>query len=324
MGISMGAIAMTDKLTILLMTADPSDATRLRLGDELREIQLQLSKGPDRLSLEMRPSVRPSDFTQAIVDTQPQIVHFSGHGTKTGEICLQDDLGKTHAVPPDALASLFELVANQVRCVVLNACFSEPQAQAIAQHIDYVIGMSDRIGDEAAIIFSVGFYKALGAGYSIEDAYRFGLVELKLRGIPGDLIPVLVQRKADTSSQVKKRTVQISSNWEIKITVPEGFNIHESNNFLKFPTWLRNPIGRSSDATEHSIRGIVIPHDLAVAVNIQIYTDQWYPQSLCLIQEDGSFSGSVWLHHSLPSAIFRFDILDSDRKLLKRFDVNVS
>jgi hypothetical protein len=43
---------------------------------------------------------------------------------------------------------------------VLNACYSEIQANAIVQHIDYVIGMSQAIGDTAAIKFAMGFYDA--------------------------------------------------------------------------------------------------------------------------------------------------------------------
>ena len=45
----------TDKITILLITADPSDATRLRLGEELREIQqrLQLGRNRDRFLLDV-------------------------------------------------------------------------------------------------------------------------------------------------------------------------------------------------------------------------------------------------------------------------------
>lgn len=60
---------------------------------------------------------------------------------------------------------------------VLNACYSEAQAKAIARHIDYVIGMQQAIGDTAAIAFSAGFYQALGDGRNIEEAYKMGSVK---------------------------------------------------------------------------------------------------------------------------------------------------
>ena len=61
-----------------------------------------------------------------------------------------------------------------MKCVVLNACYSVAQANAISKHIDYVVGMKKAIGDEAAIKFAVGFYDALGAGRDFETAYKFG------------------------------------------------------------------------------------------------------------------------------------------------------
>ncbi len=187
----------TDMTTILFVAADPTDAARLRLGEESREIQekLQLAKMRDLFEFDQRWSVRSEDLSQALLDVKPQIVHFSGHGTSAGALCLEDQSGKTHPVEPDALEALFELVADQVRCVVLNACYSEIQANAIGKHIPCVIGMSQAIGDKAAIAFAVGFYQALGGGRSIEDAYKFGSVQIRLQGIPEHLTPVLITKK---------------------------------------------------------------------------------------------------------------------------------
>jgi len=44
----------------------------------------------------------------------------------------------------------------------------------VAQYIDYVVGMSQKIGDKAAIQFPMGFYDALGTGGWIEFAYKLG------------------------------------------------------------------------------------------------------------------------------------------------------
>jgi hypothetical protein len=199
-----------DKVKILFLAADPSDAARLRLGQELRDIRakLQCAKQRDNFSLESRESVRPGDITQAIFDVEPQIVHFSGHGISTGELLFEDILGSTHPVKPDALANLFQLVSEQVNCVVLNACYSEAQAKSIAQHIPFVIGMNQSISDKAAIAFAVGFYGALGSGRSFEDAYKFACVEIQLGGTPGHLIPALYARK-DKNIDVALEDLQI-------------------------------------------------------------------------------------------------------------------
>lgn len=187
-------VAMT---SILFLSADPTDASRLRLGEELREIQekLQLAKLRHRFKLEQRMSVRPADIAQALLDVQPQVVHFSGHGTATGALCFENQVGETHPIQPDALAALFEQFADQVSCVVLNACYSKTQAVAIAKQIDYVIGMNQAIGDKAAIAFTIGFYQGLGAGRTINDAYKLGCVQIRLQGIPEHLTPVLIEKR---------------------------------------------------------------------------------------------------------------------------------
>lgn len=190
-------IEETNVVSILFLAADPTDASRLRLGEEFREIQekLKLSKFRDHFKLELpQLSVRPSDITQALLDTQPQIVHFSGHGIPTGALCFENLVGKIHPIEPDALAALFEQFSGQLNCVVLNACYAETQAKAIANHIEYVIGMNQAIDDKTAIAFSIGFYQALGGGRSIEDAYRLGCVQIQLQNVPGHLTPVLIKK----------------------------------------------------------------------------------------------------------------------------------
>jgi DNA-binding NarL/FixJ family response regulator len=106
----------TNTITVLFLAADPTDTSRLRLSEELREIQekLQLAKLRERFGLHQRMSVRPTDISQALLDVQPGIVHFSGHGTATGALCFENELGKVHPVEPDALAALFEQFASQV------------------------------------------------------------------------------------------------------------------------------------------------------------------------------------------------------------------
>ena len=86
--------------------------------------------------------------------------------------------------------AIFKLFNKSIECAVLNGCYSETQAEAISQHINYVIGISQGIGDKAAIDFSVGFYDALGAGRSYEEAYKFGCTAIDLESIPEHLTPV--------------------------------------------------------------------------------------------------------------------------------------
>lgn len=189
------------QIRILFLTTEPTDMARLRLGQELRDIKQKLQQSPhrERFQLESGLSARPGDVSQELLNFQPHIVHFSGHGAITGELCFENELGQSQPVSPQTLAALFELVADQVQCVILNACYSVTQVEAIAKHIPYVIGMNTAIGDQAAIAFSVGFYKAIGANYSAPEAFKFGLVEIQLQNIPEQLTPVIRQKTATQS-----------------------------------------------------------------------------------------------------------------------------
>jgi tetratricopeptide (TPR) repeat protein/DNA-binding CsgD family transcriptional regulator len=189
------SLAGRNPTTILFLSADPTDASRLRLGQESREIRekLQLARLRENIHLEERFSVRPEDFTQALLDVRPDIVHFSGHGASAGELCFEDRFGRIHPVPPDAMAALFEQFAEHVRCVILSACYSERQARAISQHIKHVIGMTEAVSDKTAIAFAIGFYQAIGAGRSIDDAYRLGCVQIRLQGLPNHTVPIFMK-----------------------------------------------------------------------------------------------------------------------------------
>jgi ubiquitin-protein ligase len=184
-------------LSILFLTADPKDSSRLRLGEEAREIheQLQRAKLRDQFDFHQRTCVRPVDLTQAMLDLDPDIVHFSGHGAKSGDLCFEDNEGRTKPISPDALGALFQQFRDSTECVVLNACYSEPQARRIADHIDFVVGMNTSIGDPAAIAFSIGYYQALGAGRPIDEAYELGCIQIRLQGLSEHFTPVLLRKE---------------------------------------------------------------------------------------------------------------------------------
>ena len=188
--------ASSDAQTILFFAANPKDTGRLRLDQELRDIAegLQRAQKRDRFRLEQQWAVRPRDLQRAMLDMTPQIVHFSGHGSGEAGLVFEDEVGQAKLVDGEALAGLFGLFADRVRCVVLNGCYSEVQAKAIAQHIPHVIGMSQAIGGKAAIAFAVGFYDALGAGRDVEFAYKLGCAAIRLEGIAEQLTPVLLQQ----------------------------------------------------------------------------------------------------------------------------------
>jgi hypothetical protein len=193
-----------EKCLILILVAVPD---RLRLDKEIREIEEAIKRVVKRDSFEIkiRTAVRPQDIRRALAVERPQIVHFCGYGMEDGSLVLEDDSGNHKAVLPTALAALFKLHANYVKCVLLNACYSRASAEAISQCVNYVIGMNQSIEDRAAIVFVQGFYDGLGYDNInnenvIQRAFDEGLVAIKLEAKLQSSIPVLEKRLAATQS----------------------------------------------------------------------------------------------------------------------------
>ncbi|BAY15070.1 hypothetical protein NIES21_08840 [Anabaenopsis circularis NIES-21] len=188
---------------ILILAANPKQTLRLRLDEELRDIESGLERAQNRDNFELRSkwAVRPRDIRRAILDYRPNIIHFSGHGAGVQGLAFEDETGNEQLVTGEALAGLFGQFSNQVECVLLNACYSEVQAKAIAQQINYVIGMNDQIQDQAAIEFVVGFYDALVAynpeydfGSPVEFAFNIAQNAIVLAGVSGESIPKLKKK----------------------------------------------------------------------------------------------------------------------------------
>ena len=126
-------------------------------------------------------AVRPDELQKLFLEHRPRIVHFSGHGAGEEGLVLESDAGQVQLVSTQALSNLFKNFAGTIECVLLNACYSEVQANAIGEHINYVIGMNEAIQDRAAIYFTRGFYQALGNGESIEQSYELGRNAIELQ-----------------------------------------------------------------------------------------------------------------------------------------------
>ncbi|MDZ7952124.1 CHAT domain-containing protein [Nostoc sp. DedQUE09] len=210
-------------LTILFLAANPVGSSQSRLEQEARDISDGLLRARHRghFKFEQRWAVRPRDIQLALLECNPQIVHFAGHRkqdkileqketitqefateTETEQeegLVFEDDTGHIHLISAKALADLFKLFSDQVNCVLLNGCYTEDQAKIIAQHIPHVIGMKQSITNKAALDFALGFYDALGSGRSMEFAYHLGCSAIKMAGLSEHLTPILYKKTPSNS-----------------------------------------------------------------------------------------------------------------------------
>jgi AAA-like domain/CHAT domain len=207
---------------ILILSANPKNTNRLRLDEEVREIQAALdqSKKRDQFEIMTRWAVRVDDLQPILLDHTPDIVHFSGHGGGSQGLALENELGEMQLVSSTALAGLFKLFKAEVECVFLNACYSEEQAKAIYQHINCVVGMNQAIGDRAAVKFAKAFYRAIATDKTYKEAFEFGCNLIDLQSIPESSTPVIKLRKP-TQARRKQNQNQYKLTSETDLVTPD-------------------------------------------------------------------------------------------------------
>lgn len=186
-----------EHVKILFVAANPRNANQLLLDEEIRAITQKVLATSHRelLTFHQIWATRPNDLLQALNQHKPDIVHFSSHGSHSGEIFLLDDHRNAKPVSEAALEALFTTLKDNVRIVFLNACYSQIQARAITRVIECAIGMRTPISDNAAIVFAAAFYQALGFGRSVREAFEQGKVALQIEGILEHNVPHLLLKK---------------------------------------------------------------------------------------------------------------------------------
>ena len=193
---------------VLFLGANPPGTDRLLLDREVRAIGevLRSASGYEPFELEQSWAVTVHQLQDGLLHHRPDILHLSGHGRADGLLVLESDeadrdldSGSKPSFLP-ALGKLFGTAKGKLRCVVLNACHSANAAGIIAEYVECVIGMSDSIGDDAAIRFSRAFYHAIAHAQSVRAAFEIGTAQIGLGGSQDPGAPLLIARRSDPAA----------------------------------------------------------------------------------------------------------------------------
>ena len=180
---------------ILFLAADPARTNARALDQECAAIERELKMTPGRDDFELRSkwAVTVDELMRHLLDLQPAVLHFSGHGNASG-LLLEGDDGRPQPVTPAALTQMIRTAAGTVRLAVLNACYSDAQAEALRDAVGCAIGMKGTITDDAARSFAVGFYRALGHRRPIGNAYAQAEATLAGKGLSAQAEPRCLAR----------------------------------------------------------------------------------------------------------------------------------
>jgi hypothetical protein len=284
---------MNDSVRVILIIAvNPAGTERLRLDREVKAIEQELERSEQRKQFQVKSAwaIDADDLQRKLLQDKPSIVHFAGHGEGEQGLVLEGVSGKSQLVETQAIARLFELCKEYIECAVLNACYSEVQAEAIHQHIDCVIGMKQGIGDGSAAAFSKGFYRSLGAGGSYQAAYNFGCNAIALeRGTLQACSPTLYWRARQQSRifiSYKRdsepdgtivTTIRESLGQECEIVIDQMMDIG-----IEWAKWVETKVSQSDFMvvllSEQSVRSEMVRAEVEKAR--QLFEQQGFPKIL--------------------------------------------
>jgi hypothetical protein len=177
---------MTEKIHILFLSANPWTTGRILVDEEAREIFERIQEGPyrDLIELHKHTATRAIDLQRLLLLHKPHIVHFSGHASKKHKLILGGAPGRGKTIDQQGLVEVLALYNHHLRLVLLNACFTKTQARSLAEVVDYSVGTGRGIGDKGSVAFAGAFYRALGFGKSIREAFESAKAELVLTKMP--------------------------------------------------------------------------------------------------------------------------------------------
>jgi len=176
-----------EKVKILFISATPTHAGQLNIGKESRFKDLfRYFDDEDIFEWREEHGVNADEFFNFLIDANPHILHYGGHGEVEGIVLEEGNL------EGDILRDLLQ-ISEQTQCVVLNACYSVTIAKKVAESVPYVIGTQGPIDDRSAIAFARGFYMGIVRNYSIEAAFKLGLIKIRQEKLPDVDIPILVK-----------------------------------------------------------------------------------------------------------------------------------
>lgn len=185
-------------INILFLSAVPAGAPPLELDREYRAIEdaLEASPNASRFRLFRYARVQRPELEHTLTTFQPQIIHFSGHGTKTGSLLIEAFGGQRWELDRDTIRTILKAYGQSVKMAVLNACHSEVTANTLRESVAYVVGNSTAVFDEAAIIFAQTLYTALFQNESLHQSFRDALKAVEARDAQSGLTPQLLTTPA--------------------------------------------------------------------------------------------------------------------------------
>ena len=194
-----------ENLRILYGTATPQGD--LRVSQEIRRVKSAVAAAlhRDLVDIEHAPDITADDLLNYLTTFQPHVIHFSGHANE--DVLVFDDGsvegGQERTIPIELFMRALTAPDRRPALVVLNACQSAVNLEALLAGVPMAIGMSASVGDADAITFATRFYRAVADGQSVESALTIARVDMEMNGLPDHDLPTLITAPGIDPSTVR-------------------------------------------------------------------------------------------------------------------------
>ncbi|NJN92228.1 MAG: trypsin-like peptidase domain-containing protein [Leptolyngbyaceae cyanobacterium SL_5_14] len=177
---------------ILMLSANPENPEVSRRRKEIKEIRgaLGRAKHKNLFDLQDRSDIGAAELSEELLTIEPFVVDISGQESGIESLVLENIFNDATSKSSERLiARLFEFHNENIKCIILNKCYSEKQAKAIVQHIEFVVGISQSLKDNDTLDFLKTFYVHLGSERTVEDSYEAGRLSLEKRELTMLIFP---------------------------------------------------------------------------------------------------------------------------------------
>lgn len=236
------------KSKILYLSSSPSNLGKLGVDEEFRAIHENI-KG-NLFEMQSVSKAKISDIQAVIYESQPDIIHFSGHGSSE-DIIFETDQSRSAGVLKSSFIRVFQNLKKRPEIIFLNACRTYDNLDDLSYIIDFVIATDRKVSDSTAIKFAVNFYRFLSLGASVKSSFNLAGNQFDIESLTNEakMYRLLVReginndriftdnsryRNSDTQPEPSKPDEQeeLKSGSEVKNVIENnGSTINEQKNY---------------------------------------------------------------------------------------------
>ncbi len=167
--------------SIVLIASDPWYMSPDLLEEEAESIRKHLTDTQVTPLLELRRV----DIEEKCRSLRPNIIHFTGFGSPTGQTRFESTNGKLTAFSTNAARKLAQSLPSRLDALVFGGC--KPSGRRIYD-LPVPVYIAARAGAfDLSLEFSTHFYAAIAAGSRIPGAFEIGVNAVRRKSGPGSI-----------------------------------------------------------------------------------------------------------------------------------------